>query len=163
MPVTINQTTALGNVGPPSYGQLYEDGAGSTITVTTAGTFYGWTTASAGLTAGAGFVVADTSNATADRLTVGSSGAGTYLVTFSVSYSGTANRTAHWTIFKDGVAQGNVSFERKLGTGGDVGSGSCQGMLALVSGNYLDARVTSDNNGDLVVVNHASLTINRVG
>jgi len=59
MPQTINQSTASGNVGVSSYGGLYENSAGSTITVTTAGTYYGWTTATVGTVAGTGFVTAD--------------------------------------------------------------------------------------------------------
>jgi len=163
MPQTINQSTASGNVGVSSYGGLYENSAGSTITVTTAGTYYGWTTATVGTVAGTGFVTADVANATADNLTIGTSGAGTYLVTLSVCYSGTANSTAVGAIHVDGVPQTNITLRRKLGTGGDVGSASATGILKLEVGNVVDLRFTADGNGDTVVVQRVNLAIARIG
>ena len=147
--------------GPPSFGELYEDNdpTGSSITITTAGTYYQWVTTTVGESAGSGLVVA---SATTDDLTVGASGAGKYLVVWSATISANTNATVH------GAAHvgGSISSKSKSGVhGGNAGDrthlgGSC--IATLAASDAVDLRFTSDTNGDVVVVYHANLSIHRI-
>ena len=145
---------------PESYGSMSEASAGSTITITTAGTYYGWTTATTGPVAGAGLVTF-TEDATADRLTVGANGAGIYYINYGVSFTGSANSVAHCCIFISGVEDDSMEAERKI-SGGDVGSFSNGGIAAIAANGYVDMRCTSDGNGNTVVVKHVGLAIRRI-
>jgi hypothetical protein len=144
-----------------AHGQLYEDNeTGSTITTTTAGTFYGWTTATS---TGLKLMTADTSNATADRLTVSQGGDGNYMVSFSVSYSTTNNNiSSHWQVFKNGTAVANINTERKFINGSYVSVVSSNGIISLVSNDYIDLRCTTDNNGEVITIKHCSLNAVRI-
>jgi len=147
--------------GPPSFGELYEDNdpTGSSITVTTAGTYYQWVTTTVGESAGSGLVVA---SATTDDLTVGASGAGKYLVVWSATISANTNATVH------GAAHvgGSISSKSKSGVhGGNAGDRTHLGsscIATLAASDAVDLRFTSDTNGDVVVVYHANLSIHRI-
>ena len=146
-----------------SYGGLYENSGGSAITVTTAGTYYGWTTATAGTVAGAGYVTADVADATGDNLLIGASGAGTYFVALACSYSTNQdNRTVEGAVFKNTSEALNIEWKRKAAVSGDIGSVSAQGFLALAAGDKVSFRLTSSTNGDVVTVKVVNLTIHRV-
>jgi hypothetical protein len=158
--ITFAGGIATANLGT-AYGSMYEDNdSGSSITVTTAGTFYGWTTATTGEVDGTH--VTFTGDATADRMTVATSGIGKYLVNAQISFGGTLSATVQCSIFKDGTELPNCSFTRKLGTGGDVGSASITGFVDVTSAGYLDLRFTSDGNGDSVDIYKCSLNIHRI-
>lgn len=58
--------------------------------------------------------------------------AGTYFVFAQTSFGGTASKTYHITIYKNGATTG-FEGHRKLGTGGDVGSASVSGIVALAA------------------------------
>lgn len=146
---------------PDSYGEMYEQGLASVITVSTAGTYYGWTTASSGLVAGTGLVTF-TDNSTADRLTVGVDGGGIYRVDCFVSFSGSNSAVIEGAIYKTGSREDKISFTRKLGVGGDVGTAACSGLLSLSSGDYIDLRFTSDSNGDTLTIANLNVSITRV-
>jgi hypothetical protein len=154
------KTAVAGNAVVVAYGQLYEDSAGSTITVTTAGTYYGWVTAT---DAGINSKVSFTNNATADRLTIGTGGDGVYRVTFSVCYTATNNDVCHWTIHKNNVAQSAINSETKVNLLADILHAGSTGLLSLVATDFVDLRLTSATNGTVATVNHCSLTIDRVG
>ena len=145
-----------------SYGGMYETGATTVIDVAAAGTYYGWVSATTGLVSGAGYVTFD-DNATADRLTIGTSGGGVYAVTANVAYSGTANSTAICSVHVGGTRQEKCSLKRKLGAAGDVGSAGLTCNLSLAATNYLDLRCTADTNGDDVTIQEANLHIHRIG
>jgi hypothetical protein len=140
------------------HGALYEDAGspGTVITITTAGTFYGWKSATAGPLRG---ITADVADATADHLTVARTA--NYLVTMFVSFSGSNNAVAEGSIFVDGV-ESTVKFYRKLGTGGDVGTATAQGILALTAAEEVSLRFTSDGNGDTINVWAACLTLTEI-
>lgn len=147
-----------------AYGGLYENSVGSAITVTTAGTYYGWKSATAGTLSGAGYVTADVANVTADNLTIGASGAGVYFVTLNVSYSNNQdNRTVEGAIFKGSTEQLNIEWKRKAAVGADLGSVSASGFLTLAAGDTISFRLTSSTNGDIVTVRVVNLTIHRIG
>lgn len=145
------------------YAGIYENGAGSTITVTTAGTYYGWTTATAGSVVGAPFMTADTTQATGDRLVCGASGAGVYKVNLACSFSGSNNAVIECAVHKNGAELTNVEFKRKLNSTGDIGSASACGLVTLAANDYLDVRFTSGTNGDSVTVRVVNLVAVRIG
>jgi hypothetical protein len=135
---------------------MYEDGSGSTITLTTAGTWYGWVTATGGIEDGITF----SSDGTADRLTVNSSGI--FLGTLSVSFNGSASEVIHGNVHKSGSPT-TFQFERKLGAGGDVGTAAVSGIVAANSGEYFDLRFTAGTNTKTMDVLHCHFTITKVG
>lgn len=146
----------------PSYCDIYESNAGgSTITVVTAGTYYGWTTATESICAGATF--ADfTGDATADRITIGASGGGTYLVNASVSFSAGNTDQTKGAIHLGGALQTMCEFDRTMGAAASVGSAGISCLLTLASTNYIDLRFTSNTNGDALVVYKTNLSVVKV-
>ena len=157
--ITQSQITDFGS----SYGELYEDNdSGSTISVTYLDVYYGWTTATAGEVSGSGYVTADVADSTADNLTIGASGAGTYLCSAYTSFGGSNSAVVKAYAFINGV-QTSLGYERKLGaTGSDVGSASFVGFLDLAASDYVDLRFTSDGNGDSVYVYRCRLILHRM-
>jgi len=161
-PISSGGTSGVGDV-ISSYGQLFEHkDATSLITVATAGQYYGWVTSEAGLTSGAGTITTDTSNATADQLIVGENGAGTYSASFSISCNGSSNSLIEGAIHVNDVKHNQLSAFRKLG-GGDFGNVGATGLLTLNNSCYVDLRVTSDGDGNVIRVGHVQLTLHRVG
>ena len=75
-----------------------------------------------------------------NNLTV--SEAGIYFAICSLSFSGTANATFEVRGFVNGVAT-DMYLSRKLGSGGDVGSGAIQGIVTLGAGDVMDVRQSS--------------------
>jgi len=70
---------------------------------------------------------------------------GTYFVGVQTSFAGSTNSTINGAIFVDGVIQDGIRFRRKLGTGGDVGSASALGLIAVTGAPVdLDFRVKRD-------------------
>ncbi len=142
------------------HGEIYEDGAGSVITITTAGTFYPWVTSTVGSESGNGFVDCD---ATTDDCTIESATcAGLYRASGSMSFSGTNGADVHCALFVDDVKQDNVSLQRTLGVAATIGSASANGLLNLANGEVVDFQCTSDDNGDTVTVYHANMTLVKV-
>ena len=145
-----------------AFGSLYENTeAGTSLTITTANTYYGWISASAD---GYKYMTLDTSNATADRMTVDAGGDGDYFISFNASFF-TANNNVltHFAVFKNGTITNNVIGEH-LCTNANVeqqisGSGILTG---LVANDYLDLRITADNNGEVITLKHVSLTAVRI-
>lgn len=141
-------------------GEMVENNdVGSSITVTTAGTYYGWTTASDGNSEKLVF----SSDATADRLTVLVGGAGTYSADGTFSFSGTGNATIQGAIHVDGVINDNCKFRRKIGVGGDTGNASLpRTNIVLAEGQYVDMRFTSDGNGDDLTIYNGNINLRRI-
>ena len=126
-------------------GHLYEsdlDGTpGNSIAIATGGTYYGWTTASAGIAEGG--LTLDVANVTADSITVDD--AGSYMVAFSVGASGSANAGPHCCVHVEGsIPAGAPCAPRKIGTGGDVGNFGASAPLALAASDELDLRCTTE-------------------
>lgn len=140
------------------YGNLYEDSAGTDITLTDADTFYQWVSSTVGLTSGVGYVVGDAGD---DDLTIGVSGGGVYMVLISASFSGSNNSAIHGAVFLNGSEVDSIQFHRKLG-GADLGSASANGLLSLSSGDIVDLRFASDTGPTTVTVEHVQLTIVRI-
>ena len=141
---------------PPAYGQLYENGAGTVINITTGGTFVQWVSSTAGLSN------LTTPSIASDNITIDTGGGGVYLVGFQVSYSGSNNEVYHWAVFVEGAEVLNISSERKISPG-DMGSQSGVGLVTLAATDVVDLRVTSVSDATTATVDHAQLTITRVG
>ncbi|HUW13929.1 MAG TPA: hypothetical protein VM537_29670 [Anaerolineae bacterium] len=140
-------------------GNMYEYGSANTITVTTAGTYYGWTTAVAAKVNG---MTADTADATADHFTIVE--AGEYEVKATVSFGGTGNSTVRCAVHVDGVINADCPrFTRKLGAAGDIGTAAPAGTITLAAGEEVSLRFTSDGNGDSVDLEDVSFSIRRLG
>jgi hypothetical protein len=143
-----------------AYGELVEDNAGgSTITVVTAATYYGWVTAGAGEANG---VSSDVADANADHLTIDSGSGGDYLISISMSFSGTANAVMK-CFLHDSAVKTNIGFTRTLSAAGATGSASGSGIYAAADADELNIRCTSDGNGDTLTVYQVNLAIHRVG
>lgn len=153
---------SLTAIAEESQGEMYEYtvAPGTTITVTTAGTFYGWISAVTGTVTGGNFITF-LSNATADRLVVGSDGPGIYHLYVSCSFSGSINAVIEGALFLNDVLQDNLRFTRKLSAAGDVGCVSISGILTLADTDYIDFRVTSDTNADVVNIINCNVLISR--
>lgn len=141
---------------PPAYGELYEDSGGTVINIATGGTFVKWVSSGAGLSS---LTTLSTDN---DNITIDSGGAGVYEIAFQVSYEGDANEVYHWEIFVQGAEEHRVSSEIKVGAN-DIGSQSGVGLVSLSDSDVVDLRVTSTSNTRTATVNHAQLTLTRVG
>ena len=100
-----------------------------------------------------------TGDHTANTLTVDAGVAtGDYLIAASFSFSGSNNATFAFELFKNNVATG-LKMDRKLGTGGDVGSSGFNGLLELAAGDVLDVRVSGD--GATVTVSNAQIVVTK--
>lgn len=88
--------------------------------------------------------------------------AGDYLVAGSVSFSGTASKTFNLTVYID-AASSNISLERKLGAGGDVGSASIgPAVLTMAAGEELSIYHSSTDGGSAFTATDMQLTAVRL-
>lgn len=134
------------------------DGTGGVdITVTTGGTYYGWTSAVLGHAGGMG---SDVANATADQLIVRKTG--DYRISLHGCFSGTPNATVTCKTFISGTANNHIAFVRKLGASGDVGSASMAGIDSLVVGDTVDVRCTTIANTKTINFWAVNLSVSMV-
>ena len=134
---------------------------GSTISITTAGTYYPWITATAGSELVG--ITADVADATGDNLDVNTGMGGVYLVELSMSFSGSVSTRINCFVFDSG-ARTAIGFTRKLGTGGDVGSaGSGSRLYRAAAGDEFSVRCTADGNSKTISLWGVSLSMYRIG
>ena len=140
-------------------GEMFEyntSGSSSDITVIASGIFYGWISATTGITNGVTF----DDNSTADRLTA--TVAGDYKVDVSISFGNSINNAiVEGSIFKNGLKVDNLSFRRKLSSG-DLGVTVITGIVNLSASDYIDLRFSSDGNGDIVQLEIVNTNIVKV-
>lgn len=158
---TCTATNTWSDVVSHPRGYLFEaDWAGTNaITVVTAGTFYGWTTAGSRDLDG---FTADTADVTADHLTASTGSAGSYAIAMEVNFSGTLSAVVECYIFDTGV-QTDIGIVRKLGVGGDVGDSGDSGQYTVADADEFSIRCTSDGNGDLINIYKFSILMHRIG
>ena len=111
----------------------------------------GWNTA--------GIAVGTTPSITTDDITIDT--AGTYQVTVSLSFNGSASKTYLCEIYKNGLTTG-FAFERKLGTGGDVGSASITALVACAVTDTIEVFQWSSDGGSAMTVTEGQLSVHRV-
>ncbi len=141
---------------PSAFGHLYEDSAGTVITLTTGGTFYQWVSSVAG---DSNLVTLSTAN---DNMTIDTAGGSTYLVQFQVSLIGSAAEIYHWAVFVDNTEQIHIGSERKV-SATDYGSQSATGLVVLSDSEVVDLRVSATSNSKTATVKHAQLIVTRIG
>lgn len=148
----------------PAYGELYEvNETGSSVTITTggspSGTFYPWTTSTAGLVDPSGNVTADTAN---DRLVVGSSGSGVYRVAASVSFNATQEREYQLAVHLNGTRVDKLRTDIWFKTEGNDTGGGISGLVQLAAGDYLDLRFSASLSASTITLKHVNLSAVRV-
>lgn len=91
--------------------------------------------------------------------------AGTYKVSHQLSYSGVLSGDIEAAIMINGVHQAHAEFERKLGTGGDVGSASAHGLFYLESNDVVNVAIVAVADADQgdYLLKQAQLIVTKVG
>lgn len=87
---------------------------------------------------------------------------GIYEVNSQISFSGTGGTTFDFFIYVN-AAPSNYAFQRKLGTGGDVGSASVVGILDLSDGDLVDVYLQADGAAKSITPSYAQLFLHRIG
>ena len=135
-----------------SFGELYDPSTVISTATTNYYTLSGWT-------AGA------YNEATLDTdSTILVAQAGTYRINFSMSFThATVSTVVHICAFNstDNTEFTNIETERKIGTGGDVGSVSGTGLVVLSANDKVCLRAKADKTGNLTV-SHGNFNITRI-
>lgn len=87
--------------------------------------------------------------------------AGKYKINAQLSFSGTASKTFLIRAYVNGVIT-TIGCQRKLGTGGDVGSCSFHGFLALTAGQVVTLYISSSDGGTDLLLVDGQLSLKRV-
>lgn len=141
-----------------AFAGLYEDSAGTAITITTGGTYYQWVSSTVN-TNSRGVIA----SAATDNLTIEAGAAGVYMVSFSLGYtSSAASEKMHVHVFKNTAQVDNIGAESTLAAKTE-GTVSGSGLMTLAAGDVLDLRVTAVSNGTIITVVHANLYVVKVG
>jgi hypothetical protein len=142
------------------YGALYHDSHGTpqTISIAAANTYVGWTSATAGPLMD---LTADTSDATADHLTIPSDGAGDYYVSFFMEGGPSASGPhMHWTVAVDG-AESVVSCTQQRVANTLMGCNAAS-ILTLAAGDELSVRVENLTDANDAAYRTIQMTAQRV-
>ncbi|MEN8224260.1 MAG: hypothetical protein ABFS05_02770 [Bacteroidota bacterium] len=147
------------------FGELYEiapAGIPTTVALTTASQWYGWSTASSGtLSTG---MTADLTNTFADKLAI--SQYGLYKIQLSMSIGGSQNQQVTSSIFVidgTGSTETRIKVLSKISSAGDLISGSSIGVLELFPLDSLDLRFQSTNNGETLEIHSINFIVTKVG
>lgn len=143
--------------------EMYEEDPSTHTTISLSNTtdYYGWVSATNGFTTGDPYI-SFTNNTTADRLTIGSEGAGKYRVNVSVSFGGAASSLVTGAIHKNDVLQDNLVFLRYINSNGDVGSATVNGTIDVAAGDYLDLRFNADQTNKDLKIYIVNIEISRL-
>lgn len=145
--------------GGAVYGALYYSGAGSNITLTNQNTWYGFTAATAGEVRG---ITADAADATADHLTIVTSG--TYRMTLTACYSTSGLGTYELSAHVDGTECSSGCATRRYLSAGDVGSVAGHSVVELSAGQEVSVRARCTTSaGKTLTVERLCLSLERVG
>ena len=141
----------------PIYGSIYVDGGVTAQAIPTGATYTKSTAFTTNGNDSGG--VADVAN---DKLILSR---GAWHITASMSFSaGSAGDNFIVSCFLDGVEQSNLHFQRKIGTGGDVGSAAMVGIVTVDQDTEdLDVRIRHDDTGsENVTVVYANLNGHKI-
>ena len=152
-----------------AYGDMYENGAGTVITLTTANSWYGWQTATNNVNQLLSFLnntaVTVPNITTVDQKSILSGGAGVYTVTVSgdVVLSATAQLFT-CAVFKNNVIQPNLQCKMNQNNAANYATISISGLVTgVVTGDVFDVRFTAATNTRTVTVYNLSLVLTRNG
>jgi hypothetical protein len=152
----ISKKITVGDLLSQNFGQVYTSGgSGTQVPNTSYALMTQWDSD--------GVSSADiTPAAASNKITVTNSGH--YFVAFQVSFAGTTSSVVSAAVFWNGVEQSQVTVQRKLGTGSDVGSGSAFGIVDVTSGaTDIDLRVKCDGATDDFDLKEGQLLVVRLG
>lgn len=141
-----------------AYGYMSElTTGGTTITIVTAGTYYGWVNA----TARSNFLTSFTDNATADRLTVLPGGDGDYFISFDMGGGGLGGggTTFDAILYKNETPTTIRSYS---GTSSNIMDVDSVGIISLASGDYVSLRVTCGANNRVWTYRYANISMTRI-
>jgi hypothetical protein len=159
-----SETLTLSLATKPSYGEIYEDTpAGTGITITTAGTYVGWITATAGTVVGGTLMTSDITQASGDRLVCGTTGPGKYKITAVVSLKGANNAVVKMAIHRNGTIVGNGKATVTMAATALTKCVEVSCIVNMSNTDYIDLRFDSGTNGDVVTVYDVNLTAVRLG
>ena len=86
--------------------------------------------------------------------------AGDYAITYSATFSGSANRVFHMSLFLDGVMLRPSDIHRTMNASGAVGVVASTTLIASVTaGQVIDLRAAPEVNGDSITVEHGAIVI----
>lgn len=88
---------------------------------------------------------------------------GVYWVDLNINFSGSANDVFFCAIYVNGSDALLARVDRKLGSGGDVGSACAGGNLNLSATDTIEIYVWSDSGGTSFLPHQASLRARRIG
>jgi hypothetical protein len=95
----------------------------------------------------------------ASKITVAA--AGDYLVVAGVCFSGTLSKTYVVEVYIDTTGT-NLKLERKLGTGGDVGSAHVSGIITLAAGEDVSIYQSTTDGGSAFTIQNGQLSVARL-
>ncbi len=99
---------------------------------------------------------------TGNDITIDAGANGVYHVMAKVSFTGSAAKTFQLEIFKNGAATG-FAVDRKMGSGGDVGSAMVCALVTLVATDTIEVYQSSSDGASAMTVTEAQLIIHRYG
>lgn len=147
------------------YAEVFADDVASTVTVVATNVYYplAGSTVFGSKYFNGNVMVARPTFATSPRLQLGNEGAGIYAVDLAISFTGALNTTYHVAVHKNTSKLPDMSIERKIGTGGDVGAAAIAGLVVLKNTtDYIDFRVNADTTNVQMTVNHFCLRALRL-
>lgn len=109
----------------------------------TTGNLSGWTFSSSALTATSG-------------------SEGTYVIIYSISFSGGGNDDHEIAISKNDVIQNNLLIGRMIGLQGDIGNAGGVGMLTISSNDVIKLEIQNKSASANPTIEHANVTIIRL-
>lgn len=87
--------------------------------------------------------------------------AGDYYVMASICFSGSLSDTFNVTIYQD-TTSSNLTLERKLGTGGDIGSANVSGIISCAADEDISLYHSSSDGGNAFTATDMQLSVFRL-
>lgn len=152
--------------GLSQLGEIYENNGFATPTVidlTVNTTWYGWTSATEGEIFGD--VTTNVANLTADQIVIGDDGL--YEISLASSFAGATTNfqltvTVWHTPSGGSSTETKIEFLTKIGSTGDIASGSANGFLHLLAGDKLDVRFKAEQNNNDLEIYTLNLVCNKI-
>jgi hypothetical protein len=134
----------------PTAGNMYTDDSTINVTITTNGTYYDVTPFEGSeVTGGVRWIT--------DYLLIPTTG--WYNLEHHGSFDGTASVTYHISLFNGPTKISNLSVERKIGTGNDIGAYGAGGLAYLTVGSKINMKVTASSSGSAFNLNHGGVSV----
>ena len=142
------------------YGEMFENSISTYIPLDVNNVFYPWTSASQGDFSGTGYVTFE-DNSQGDRINIGASGGGIYLINVSVSCYGANNMFLTGAVFLNNVISDDLKFASTI-SGNDLTSASMSGIITLSPGDYVHFAFSSQANAHFVNLYYMNVSLSRI-